>query len=129
MRREERDSIGRILRWMSVLAAMAVLLKVYYDLKLLDLFVGVFKLEGQGKRIARVNQKTLMYIVRKGTDDNLFIRKMERMGWTFVAAYGRGYLFDKEGEEILVTKRSHLRYTIYEIQNRPFFMEKTEKLV
>ncbi len=129
MNNRERGSLGRIVKWMAVLAALAILMKVYYDLKLIDLVIGIFKLEGQGKRIARVNQKTLMYIVRKGTDDTLFIRKMERMGWKFIAAYGRGYLFDKEGEEVLVTKRNHLRYTIYEIQNKPFFMDHTEKLV
>ncbi len=42
-------NVKRILRIALVLMSVAIILKVYYELKLLDLLVGVFKLEKDKK--------------------------------------------------------------------------------
>lgn len=124
----DSKNMKRILRITLVLMSVAIILKVYYELKLLDLLVGVFKLEKDKKDIASVSQKSLMYIVRKDTSDDVFFNKMDQMGWTFVQAYGRGYLFERNGEEVLATKRHHFKYSIYEIQNKDYFLSRVESL-
>lgn len=124
----DSKNMKRILRIALVLMSVAIILKVYYELKLLDLLVGVFKLEKDKKDIASVSQKSLMYIVRKDTSDDVFFNKMDQMGWTFVQAYGRGYLFERNGEEVLATKRHHFKYSIYEIQNKDYFLSRVESL-
>jgi len=128
MCRDDAKCMKRIIRVALVLMSIAVILKVYYELKLLDLVVGIFKLEKDKKDIASVSQKSLMYIVRKGTSDDVFFDKMQDMGWSFVQAYGRGYLFERDGEEVLATKRHHFKYGIYEIQNKDYFLSKVEEL-
>ena len=128
MYRDDSKSIKRIIRIALILMSIAIILKVYYELKLLDLVVGIFKLEKDKKDIASVSQKSLMYIVRKDTSDDVFFEKMQEMGWTFVQAYGRGYLFERNGEEVLATKRHHFKYGIYEIQNKDYFLSRVDEL-
>ena len=128
MYRDDSKSIKRAIRIALILMSIAIILKVYYELKLLDLIVGIFKLEKDKKDIASVSQKSLMYIVRKDTSDDVFFEKMQEMGWTFVQAYGRGYLFERDGEEVLATKRHHFKYAIYEIQNKDYFLSRVDDL-
>ncbi len=128
MCRDDAKCMKRVLKAILILMSITIILKVYYELKLLDLAVGIFKLEKDKKDIASVSQKSLMYIVKKGTSDDIFFNKMEEMGWGFVQAYGRGYLFDKDGEEVLATKRHHFNYVIYEIQNKDYFLKQVEEL-
>lgn len=128
MCRDDSKCIKRVMRIVLILMSIAIILKVYYELKLLDLVVGIFKLEKDKKDIASVSQKSLMYIVRKGTSDEVFFDKMQEMGWTFVQAYGRGYLFERDGEEVLATKRHHFKYSLYEIQNKEYFLSRVEEL-
>ncbi len=128
MRRDEFEGYKKIGRVIIALMSIAIIVKVYYELKLIDLIVGICKLEKDKKEIARVCQKTLMYIVHKDTQDEVFFNKMEEMGWRFVQAYGRGYLFERNGEEVLATKRFHFKYAVYEIQNKDYFLSKVENL-
>ncbi len=128
MRRDEFDSLKRVMRIVLILVSIAVIVKVYYELKLIDLAMGICKLEKDKKEIASVSQKSLMYIVRKETQDAVFFDKMAEMGWIFVQVYGRGYLFERNGEEVLATKRYHFKYAVYEIQNKAYFLSKVEKL-
>ncbi len=128
MYRNDSKSIKQFIRIALILMSITIILKVYYELKLLDLLVGIFKLEKDKKDIASVSQKSLMYIVRKDTSDDVFFEKMQEMGWTFVQAYGRGYLFERNGEEVLATKRHHFKYAIYEIQNKDYFLSRVDEL-
>ncbi len=115
-------------RFMTVVITILILLKIYYELKLLDLMVGICKLELGGKSIASVSQKSLMYIMRSDDDENIFYAKMNAMGWKLSGIYGRGYLFENRGEEVLVTKRRHFIYSVYEIQGKQFFMDRIGEL-
>lgn len=128
MCRDQSKCWKTVIRIGLILVSIAIILKVYYELKLLDLAMGIFKLEKGKKDIAGVSQKSLMYIVRNGTSDEVFFDKMAEMGWSFVQAYGRGYLFERDGEEVLATKRHHFKYAIYEIQNKAYFLSKVDKL-
>ncbi|OPL09331.1 MAG: hypothetical protein AVO33_00410 [delta proteobacterium ML8_F1] len=112
----------KALKWLSILLSVGAIAVLYYELKFFDLLLGVYNLEIRGKRIARVSQKTLMYVMRSHEDEDLFTREMEKLGWQFYDQYGRGYLFTKQGEEILATRSQHLgRYQVYEIHNEKYF--------
>jgi len=128
MCRDDSKCFKRAVKYALILMSITIILKVYYELKLIDLVIGIFKLEKDKKEIASVSQKSLMYIVRNGTSDDVFFEKMQEMGWNFVQAYGRGYLFERNGEEVLATKRHHFKYTLYEIQNKEYFLSRVEEL-
>lgn len=117
----------KILKITIALAAVATLAKMYYEAKLLDLTIGVFNLEFGGKNIHRVSCKSLMYIMRNTEPDQLFTEEMKATGWKLTDVYGRGHLFEKNGEEILVIAREHLgRYKVFEIQNKHYFLSLEE---
>ncbi len=117
--------VGKII---TILISLLILIKIYYELKIFDLLLGICKLELRRDSIASVSNKSLLYMVKEGTDDSLFFGKMKQMGWNLSGIYGRGYLFDNRGEEILVTKRKHFRYFVYEIQGKSFFLDRIGKL-
>jgi len=101
------------------LIALAI---AYYELKLLDISIGIYKLEIEGKKIAKVSKKSLIYIMKSREPRETFMDKMDSLGWKYYDSYGRGYLFTKEGEEILAIKSSYFgRYTVYEIYNDKYF--------
>ncbi|MCH4891286.1 hypothetical protein EZV73_27195 [Acidaminobacter sp. JC074] len=107
--------------------AIATLAKMYYEAKLLDLTIGIFNLEFGGKNIHRVSCKSLMYIMRNTEPDQLFTEEMKMNGWKLTDVYGRGHLFEKDGEEILVIAREHMgRYKVFEIQNKHYFLSLEE---
>jgi hypothetical protein len=117
-----RKKWGKALKIASILLSVVAIAVLYYELKFFDILLGVYKLEVQGKRIARVSKKSLMYVMRRQDEEDLFTREMEKLGWQFFDQYGRGYLFTKQGEEILATKSQHLgRYTVFEIHNEKYF--------
>lgn len=117
----------KILKITIAVAAVATLAKMYYEAKLLDLTIGVFNLEFGGKNIHRVSCKSLMYIMRNSEPDQLFTEEMKTNGWKLTDVYGRGHLFEKNGEEILVIAREHLgRYKVFEIQNKHYFLSLEE---
>ena len=54
--------------------------------------------------------------------ESAFISKMGVMGWHFLKHYGRGMIFEKEGYEILITKRTYFnRYMFFEVTTREIF--------
>lgn len=113
----------KVLKITIALAAVASLAKMYYEAKLLDLTIGVLNIEFGDKNIYRVSCKSLMYIMKNTEPDQVFTEEMKEQGWKLTDIYGRGHLFEKEGEEILVIAREHLgRYKIFEIQNKHYFL-------
>lgn len=91
--------------------------KVYYELKFWDLTVGMFKLEKQKKDAVLVSKKSIM-LISKGTDkDEEMIEEMADYGFEYVNKYGRGYLFVRDDEEIVLFKKDHFgKYSVYEIE-------------
>lgn len=120
---KQRNELSKIIRVGVVVIAVASLAKMYYDAKLLDLTIGIINLEVGGKKISRVSCKTLMYITKISESDQLFIDEMKSKGWCPSDVYGRGHLYEKDGEEILIIVKEHFgRYKLYEIQNKNEFL-------
>lgn len=117
----------KLLKVTVALIAIGTLAKLYYETKLLDLTLGIFNIEFGGKNIHRVSCKSLMYIMKNSEPDQLFTEEMKADGWQLTDVYGRGHLFEKNGEEILVIAREHLgRYKVFEIQNKHYFLSLEE---
>lgn len=93
----------------------------YYELKYVDVLIAFMKLKNTKAKIVKVSRKSLIFMT-DSDDDDVFFEEMDRLGWTYYQRYGRGYLFSKEGEEILATKTKHFtRYSVYEVHNGDYF--------
>jgi len=113
----------RIIQWILIVAGILAIAKAYYESKLLDLTLGILGLEFWNTNIHRVSCKTLMYITKTDVDPQVFIDEMAQKGFEAGEVYGRGHLFSKEGEEILVIEKEYMgRYRVYEIQNKHYFL-------
>lgn len=115
----------KLIKWLKILTvvfSVVTIALVYYELKFFDILLGVYQLEIKNKPIAKISQKSLIYVMRSKDPQDLFIEEMEKFGWRYYDTYGRGYLFTKQGEEILATQSKHFgRYTVYEIHNKKYF--------
>lgn len=120
---EKKRSTRKMCKTIGVTFSIILLFVIYYELKILDLLLGIFKLEMVEEKIARISFKSLMFITKED-DDALLIEKMESLGWKFKDNYGRGYLFSKNREEVLIVKKKHFRYNIYEVQGKKYFQDK-----
>lgn len=113
----------KLIQWLVIIAGILTLLKVYYETKMLDLTMGILGLEFGNKDIHRVSCKSLMYIAKEDTDGQAFLDEMASKGFMAGEVYGRGHLFVKDGEEILVIEKVYWnRYKVYEIQNKHYFL-------
>ena len=99
------------------------LIIIYYETKILDLLLGIFKVEVLKEKIATVSLKSYMFIT-KDNELDVLIEKMKSLGWEFEDSYGRGLLFSKKREEILLVRKHHLKYYIYEVQGKELFLSK-----
>lgn len=112
----------KIIKFAVILITIALIIKVSYELKWLDVASGILKLETSKKKsIQNISMKTLAFIGLKDCEND-FIIKMHGMGWNFVKHYGRGMIFEKEGYEILITKKTYFnRYVFFEVTTREIF--------
>jgi len=112
----------KFIKIVTLLLSIVLIVLVYYELKYSDVIFGIYQLERKNKKIVKVSRKSLIFIMKNKESEDLFIEEMDRMGWKFHDIYGRGYLFDKNGEEILAMQSKRFgRYTVYEIQNEKYF--------
>lgn len=119
----ERKCCNKIFKLIVGIVVVSTIAKMYYETKLLDLTIGILNLEFGNKKIFRVSCKSLMYIVRSEDPDELFENEMLNDGWKLDSVYGRGNLYVRNGIEILViAKEVFSRYTVYEIQNKHYFL-------
>lgn len=98
-----------------IISSVFVMIVIYYEMKIFDLLLGIFKIEFLNQKISKVSLKSFMFIT-KDSNESILIDKMDDLGWKFINLYGRGYLFTKDGEEVVLVKKKHLRYSVYEIQ-------------
>ncbi len=111
----------KCLKVLSVLFTIALIAKVSYELKWCDVFCGIFKLETQPEKVQSVSLKSLAFITLTRHEIAL-LHVMSERGWLFVKNYGRGMIFEKEGYEILVTRKDFFnRYAFYEVTTREIF--------
>ena len=112
----------KIIKLIIVLLTILAIIKVSYELKWLDVLSGILKLEtSKNKKIQNISMKTLSFIGYLGSEPE-FMEKMTQMNWNFVKHYGRGMIFEKEGYEVLITKRNYFnRYLFFEVTTREIF--------
>jgi len=108
-----------------ILISLTILVVVYYETKMLDLLLGIFKIECLKEKISTVSLKSFMFI-SKDSDTEVLVEKMNSLGWKFNNNYGRGYLFSKNREEVLLVRKHHLNYYIYEVQGKEFFESRNQ---
>lgn len=108
-----------------IIISLTILIIIYYETKMLDLFFGIFKIECLKEKISTVSLKSFMFIT-KNDDPEILIEKMNSLGWKFNDNYGRGYLFSKNREEVLLVRKHHLNYYIYEVQGKDFFESRNQ---
>jgi len=108
-----------------IIVSLTLLMVVYYETKMMDLFLGIFKIECLKEKISTVSLKSFMFITKE-EDSELLIQKMNSLGWRFNNNYGRGYLFSKNREEVLLVRKHHLNYYLYEVQGKEFFVSRNQ---
>lgn len=111
----------KIIKCLIALLTITAITKVSYELKWLDLLWGIFKVETKPHKVQRVSLKTLAYIAPIASEAE-FLVEMSELGWHFIKHYGRGMIFEKDGYEILITKREYFnRYAFYEVTTKEVF--------
>ncbi len=116
------ENTKKAFRYTIMVLAIGLIVKASYELKYLDVATGIFRLETRSKgQIQRVSMKSLTFIGYIDSEE-AFISKMHNMGWNFIKHYGRGMIFEKDGYEILITKRNYFnRYLVFEVTTREIF--------
>lgn len=121
MKKKETSTLRKVMRGVVVFLAFIAIVKINYDLKVFDVLLGMVKLESRDKKVARVSLKSLSFMTKSDSEDD-FIMEMCNNGWEFVNNYGKGYLFARDGQEVLLTKKTYLKvYDVYEVTNRDYF--------
>lgn len=126
---EKKVSIKKLMKCLSIIFTIAFFSKIYYELKFWDLTIGILKLEKKKKDVVMVSQKTIM-LISKGVDkDEEMIYEMSEYGFEYVNKYGRGYLFIRDEEEVVLFKKDHFtRYSVYEIEGSKSTKEELREL-
>ncbi|MGB3366823.1 MAG: hypothetical protein WBA54_05005 [Acidaminobacteraceae bacterium] len=126
---KKNTNLKKVIKCLSLIFVIAFFSKVYYELKFWDLTVGMIKLEKKKKDVVLVSKKAIM-LITKGTDkDNEMIEEMYEYGFEYVNKYGRGYLFTRDDEEVVLFKKEHLgRYSVYEIEGSNLTKEELREL-
>lgn len=119
-----------MMRLVGIIVFIVVMLKLFKQLKFFSMLDAVMKLESTNKPVVRVKYRDLLFVAKKSEEDEVFVAEMEKVSWTFVGKYGRGYVFEQDGEELFVHKRQFLGlYDVYSIGNKEYFYSKTSALV
>jgi len=126
---KKNTNLKKVIKCLSLIFVIAFFSKVYYELKFWDLTVGIIKLEKKKKDVVLVSKKTVM-LISKGTDkDDEMIEEMYEYGFEYVNKYGRGYLFTRDDEEVVLFKKEHFgKYSVYEIEGSKLTKEELREL-
>lgn len=126
------DRIKRAMKWITILFFITTLLKIYYELRLFDLTLGILEVERHNKRAALISKKALMFITRKNDAETAIKDRMKELGWEYVDTFGHGYVFSNEDEEILLKRTDYaIGYSTFEVypdkEYRNIFMAQPAK--
>ena len=121
--------LKKVMKCLSLVFVIAFFSKVYYEMKFWDLTIGMIKLEKKKKEVVLVSKKAIM-LISKGIDkDEEMIEEMSEYGFEYVNKYGRGYLFIRAEEEIVLFKKEHFgMYSVYEIEGSKSTKEELREL-
>ncbi|MBF4693834.1 hypothetical protein [Fusibacter ferrireducens] len=113
--------VKKIVNGMIVLLTVSMILKVSYELKWIDILLGILKVETKDKKVQKISFKALSFVAKADHEID-FLIEMKSMGWHFLKHYGRGMIFEKEGYEILISKRTYFnKYAFYEVTTKEIF--------
>ncbi len=113
--------IRKLINGIVAVATVSMILKVGYELKWFDVVMGILKLETREKSVQKISFKALSFVAKNDHEMD-FLIEMKTMGWEFVKHYGRGMIFEKEGYEILISKREYFgKYAFYEVTTKEIF--------
>lgn len=104
-----------------IVLTIASVSKIGYELKVFDVTLGMLKLKLFKKPVQKVSFKTLSFISHS-LNDQVFHIEMRARGWHFVKQYGKGLIYEKEGYEILISKRIFFnQFSFYEVTTKEVF--------
>lgn len=111
----------KVVNGLIIALTVSMILKVSYELKWLDVLMGILKIETKDKNVQKISFKALSFVAKIDHEID-FLIEMKGMGWHFVKHYGRGMIFEKEGYEILISKRTYFnKYAFYEVTTKEIF--------
>lgn len=118
---QKKSVIKELFKITSIIITLALIIKLSYELKWLDVLLGIYKLESKPDSVQSISLKTMAFIAKTG-NEMAFLQHMEANDWKFVRYYGRGMLFDKSGFELLITKNTFFgKYAFYEVTSKSLF--------
>lgn len=117
--KKNKVSLSKILSALGVVALLASAIYLILKYNLNNIIKGIIRLEGNEGEVIKEKSKDKIFLITKPEDEDIKIENyLRKYDWDFLEQYGRGHIYEKNGEEILVKKRKFFgEYYIYEIIN------------
>lgn len=128
----------RIAKWaliissiIGVLYTLYVIYRFYKNHELLQLYLGMEKVDRQTVILAKVSDKKNKFVgLNQPSAIDAFEDYMEGHGWSFVSHFGRCSLYQCEGQEVLVrTTAIFNKYMLFEILDSKYVQDFDENLM
>lgn len=105
--------------WLLILLLTGMILwNLVYGFKLYEIIAALILLEGKKEKIISLSRKHLFFITRANESVDCLIHKMMEFKWQFVAQYGNAFVFTKEGEEIILLRKTFFnRYRVFVLKS------------
>lgn len=106
--------------WALLLSLLATLVMwhLFVNLKIAEVMAAIVILEGGKEKVITLSRKNLFFISKLRTPVEHLYEKMQSLGWQYVAQFGRGMVFSRDGEEVVLMKQIILnRYAVYVLKS------------
>ncbi len=130
--------LKRILKWflvigsvIGILYTLYVVYRFYKNQELLQLYLGMGKVDHKRVLLAKVSDKKNKYLgLNHQSSFDAFDAYMEEHGWSFVSHFGRCTLYACSGQEVLVrTTQIFNRYSLFEVLDSKYVQDFDENLL
>jgi hypothetical protein len=117
--KKKKIGLGKVLSVLGVVALVSSAVYIVLKYNINNIVSGIIRLEGGEDEVIKEKSKDKIFLVTKPEDEDIKIENyLRNFDWDFLESYGRGHIYEKKGEEILVRKKNFLgHYFIYEIVN------------
>jgi len=116
-----KENTRKISQIIIIVLTVITVSKIGYELKVFDVTLGMLKLRLFKKPVQKVSFKTLSFISHS-LNDQVFHIEMRSRGWRFIKQYGKGMIYEKDGYEILISKRIFFnQFSFYEVATKEVF--------
>lgn len=105
--------------WLLILLLTAAILwNMVYGFKLYEIIAALILLEGKKEKIITLSRKHLFFITLAGQPLDSLMDRMAALGWQFMTQYGNALVFTKDGEEIILMKKTFFkRYRVFVLKS------------